>query len=127
MLEREDRIIEFADIGEFIDSPVKQYSSGMHTRLAFAVATEVDPDILILDEILAVGDAAFQEKCFARIRSFRDSGKTILMVSHSMQQIIDQCDRAVLLDHGAVIADGQPEVVADYYHSMWASETGVAR
>ena len=127
MLEREDRIIEFADIGEFIDSPVKQYSSGMHTRLAFAVATEVDPDILILDEILAVGDAAFQEKCFARIRNFRESGKTILMVSHSMQQITEQCDRAVLLDHGSVVADGQPEVVADYYHSMWASETGVAR
>lgn len=127
MLEREDRIIEFAEIGEFIDSPVKQYSSGMHTRLAFAVATEVDPDILILDEILAVGDAAFQEKCFARIRKFRESGKTILMVSHSMQQITTQCDRVVLLDHGAVIADGRPEEVAEYYHSMWASATGVAR
>ena len=127
MLEREDRIIEFAEIGEFIDSPVKQYSSGMHTRLAFAVATEVDPDILILDEILAVGDAAFQEKCFARIRKFRESGKTILMVSHSMQQIVNQCDRAVLLDHGTIIADGQPEDVAEYYHSTWASETGAVR
>jgi ABC-type polysaccharide/polyol phosphate transport system ATPase subunit len=127
MLEREDRIIEFAEIGEFIDAPVKQYSSGMHMRLAFAVATEVDPDILILDEILAVGDSAFQEKCFARIRKFRESGKTILMVSHSMQQIVKQCDRVVLLDHGTIIADGQPEDVAEFYHSMWASEAGVAR
>lgn len=122
MLEREQRIIDFAEIGEFIDSPVKQYSSGMHTRLAFAVATEVDPEILILDEILAVGDAAFQEKCFARIRKFRDSGKTILMVSHSMQQIVAHCDRAVLLDHGAILADGHPEEVAQFYHSMWATE-----
>ena len=127
MLEREDRIIEFAEIGEFIDSPVKQYSSGMHTRLAFSVATEVDPDILILDEILAVGDAAFQEKCFARIRKFREFGKTILMVSHSMQQIVDHCDRVVLLDHGAIVADGQPEDVAEYYHSMWASKTGAVQ
>ena len=127
MLEREDRIIEFAEIGEFIDSPVKQYSSGMHTRLAFAVATEVDPDILILDEILAVGDAAFQEKCFGRIRKFRESGKTILMVSHSMQQITAQCDRVILLDHGTIVADGQPEDVAEYYHSMWASEAGAVR
>ena len=88
MLNREEAIIAFAGIGDFIDSPVKQYSSGMHTRLAFAVATEVDPDILIVDEILAVGDASFQEKCFDRIRGFRQSGKTILMVSHSIQHIV---------------------------------------
>jgi lipopolysaccharide transport system ATP-binding protein len=123
MREREGKIIEFADIGEFIDSPVKQYSTGMNTRLAFSVATEVDPDILILDEVLAVGDAAFQEKCFDRIRRFREAGKTILMVSHSAQQIVNQCDRAVLLDHGSVIADGRPEEVTEYYHSMWATET----
>jgi ABC-type polysaccharide/polyol phosphate transport system ATPase subunit len=123
MLEREDRIIEFAEIGEFIDSPVKQYSSGMHTRLAFAVATEVDPDILILDEILAVGDASYQEKCFARIRKFREAGKTIIMVSHSMQQIVNHCDRVVLLEHGTVIADGNPAEVAETYHTLWASET----
>jgi ABC-type polysaccharide/polyol phosphate transport system ATPase subunit len=125
MLEREQGIIEFAEIGEFIDSPVKQYSSGMHTRLAFAVATEVDPEILILDEILAVGDAAFQEKCFARIRKFRDSGKTILMVSHSMQQIIAHCDRVVLLERGAIVADGHPDEVAEFYHSMWATAASV--
>src|SRR6516162_6403032 len=77
MKAREQSIIDFADIGEFIDAPIKQYSSGMHTRLAFAVATEVDPDILLVDEILAVGDASFQKKCFARINKFRASGKTI--------------------------------------------------
>jgi len=126
MLEREDRIIAFAEIGDFIDSPVKQYSSGMHTRLAFAVATEVDPDILIVDEILAVGDAAFQEKCFDRIRRFRESGKTILMVSHSIQQIVTHCDRAILLDHGSLIADGDPDTVAEQYHSIWAAHAAPA-
>jgi len=127
MLNREEAIIAFAGIGDFIDSPVKQYSSGMHTRLAFAVATEVDPDILIVDEILAVGDASFQEKCFDRIRGFRQSGKTILMVSHSIQHIVANCDRAVLLHRGAVIADGQPDSVAELYHSMWAAETSSVR
>jgi len=123
MREREDRIIEFAEIGEFIDSPVKQYSSGMHTRLAFAVATEVDPEILILDEVLAVGDAAFQEKCSARIQKFRDSGKTILMVSHSMRQIVTHCDRVILLERGSILADGHPIEVTECYHSMWTSAT----
>jgi ABC-type polysaccharide/polyol phosphate transport system ATPase subunit len=122
MRRREQSIIDFAEIGEFIDAPVKQYSSGMHMRLAFAVATEVDPQILIIDEILAVGDASFQQKCFARIRSFRESGKTILFVSHSMQQIVEQCDRAVLLEHGAVLADGDPAEVIEVYKSVWAPE-----
>src|SRR5580658_6193357 len=87
MLERQQGIIEFAEIGEFIDSPVKQYSSGMYMRLAFAVAIEVDPQILVVDEILAVGDMGFQEKCFERIRRFRASGKTILLVTHNMDNI----------------------------------------
>ena len=126
MRRREQSIIDFAEIGEFIDSPVKQYSSGMHMRLAFAVATEVDPQILIIDEILAVGDASFQQKCFARIRSFRESGKTILFVSHNMQQIIDQCDRAVLLEHGAVLADGVPAEVVETYKHIWAPEMTAA-
>jgi ABC-type polysaccharide/polyol phosphate transport system ATPase subunit len=115
MLGREQSIIDFADIGEFIDAPVKQYSSGMYTRLAFAVATEVDPDILVIDEILAVGDAPFQAKCFDRLQRFRASGKTILFVSHAMGQIVDFCDRAILLDKGIMVADGRPEEVAELY------------
>ena len=112
MQRREQSIIDFAEIGEFIDAPIKQYSSGMHTRLAFAVATEVDPQVLILDEILAVGDAAFQRKCFARIQNFRQAGKTILFVSHSMPTVIEFCDRAVLLEKGSIMADGDPTEVA---------------
>jgi ABC-type polysaccharide/polyol phosphate transport system ATPase subunit len=115
MLAREQLIIDFAEIGDFIDVPVKQYSSGMYTRLAFSVATEVDPDILIIDEILSVGDAGFQRKCFDRLKHFRRAGKTILFVTHSMQQITDFCDRAILLDNGRLIFDGEPtEAVAKY-------------
>jgi len=116
MESREKGIIEFADIGDFIDAPVKQYSSGMYMRLAFAVATEVDPDILVVDEILAVGDAAFQQKCFERLKRFRESGKTILFVTHSMQQIIEYCDRAILLDNGSIVADGEPTEVVDLFY-----------
>jgi len=108
MMSREDKIIEFADLGEFIDAPVKQYSSGMYMRLAFAVATEVDPDILVVDEILAVGDFTFQEKCLHRLRSFREAGKTILFVSHSMEQIETYCDRVILLEKGKLAVDGTP-------------------
>lgn len=127
MQSREQSIIDFAEIGEFIDAPVKQYSSGMQMRLAFSVATEVDPQILIIDEILGVGDASFQQKCFARIRGFRDAGKTILFVSHSMQQVIEHCDRAVLLENGTVVADGEPTEVAEIYKSLWSAEPSVAR
>ena len=115
MLEREQTIIDFADIGDFIDAPVKQYSSGMYMRLAFAVATEVDPDILVVDEILAVGDMAFQLKCLERLERFRTSGKTILFVTHSLNQITTYCDRAILLDHGQIIADSDPEEVVALY------------
>jgi ABC-type polysaccharide/polyol phosphate transport system ATPase subunit len=115
MQEKEESIIDFAEIGDFIDSPMKQYSSGMFTRLAFAVATEVDPAILIMDEILAVGDTAFQEKCFHRIRRFREAGKTMLLVTHSMSQIVEYCDRAVLLNRGSVIFDGAPEQAVEIY------------
>lgn len=115
MLEREQRIIEFADIGDFIDVPVKQYSSGMYMRLAFSVATEVDPDILVIDEILAVGDLAFQQKCFQRLKRFRETGKTILFVSHTVDQVAEHCDRALLLDTGRLIFVGDAaEAVALY-------------
>ena len=115
MQAREKAIIDFADIGEFIDSPVKQYSSGMYTRLAFAVATEVNPDILVVDEILAVGDTAFQQKCLERLENFRRSGKTILFVTHSLGQVVAHCDRAIYLEKGRIVADGDPEQIVDLY------------
>ena len=115
MRDREEAIIEFADIGDFIDSPVKQYSSGMYMRLAFAVATEINPDILVIDEILAVGDMAFQQKCFERLERFRSSGKTILFVTHTLDQIRKNCDRAIYLDKGTLVIDGTPEEVIDMY------------
>jgi ABC-type polysaccharide/polyol phosphate transport system ATPase subunit len=122
MKAREQSIIDFADIGDFIDAPIKQYSSGMHTRLAFAVATEVDPDILVVDEILAVGDERFQQKCFARIDKFREAAKTIVFVTHNMSQVTEHCDRAILLDRGSVVADGEPAEVVSFYRSLAAAE-----
>jgi ABC-type polysaccharide/polyol phosphate transport system ATPase subunit len=122
MRDREKSIIEFADIGEFIDAPVKQYSSGMYMRLAFAVATEVNPEILLVDEILAVGDSSFQQKCFERIEDFQKSGKTILLVSHTMPHIEKHCDHAILLEHGSVMAEGKPSDVIEIYKSLWTPE-----
>ncbi|HZP24677.1 MAG TPA: ABC transporter ATP-binding protein [Terriglobales bacterium] len=122
MLARQDRIIEFADIGDFIDAPIKQYSSGMYMRLAFAVATEVDPQILLVDEILAVGDAGFQEKCFERIRRFRASGKTILFVTHAMTDVQEHCDRVLLLEQGSVVIDGRPEEAIAMYNNLVGAE-----
>jgi ABC-type polysaccharide/polyol phosphate transport system ATPase subunit len=112
---REEKIIEFAELGDFIDSPVKQYSSGMYMRLGFAIATEIDPEILLIDEILAVGDAAFQQKCMARIESFLQRGKTVVMVSHAVPQIQRLCSRTLLLHEGRLVADGPTtEVLARY-------------
>lgn len=127
MKEREQRILDFAEIGEFIDAPIKQYSSGMQTRLAFAVATEVNPDILILDEVLAVGDIGFQKKCFERIKGFRRAAKTILFVSHSMVDVIENCDRAILLDRGSIVADGAPREIAALYSGIPAPELAQAQ
>jgi ABC-type polysaccharide/polyol phosphate transport system ATPase subunit len=123
---REQSIIDFAAVGDFIDAPIKQYSSGMHMRLAFAVAIEVDPNILILDEILAVGDASFQRKCFARIENFRRAGKKILLVSLNMAQVSEYCDRVVLLDKGSIIADGDPSEVVDIYKRLTVPELTAA-
>jgi ABC-type polysaccharide/polyol phosphate transport system ATPase subunit len=112
---REKQILEFAELGDFIDSPVKQYSSGMFMRLGFAVATEVDPDILLMDEILAVGDATFQQKCLDRINDFHRRGKTIFMVSHAPRTIRQFCQRALWIHDGVLRADGQVnEVIARY-------------
>ena len=126
MMERQQAIIEFADVGEFIDAPVKQYSSGMYMRLAFAVAIEVDPQILVLDEILAVGDMGFQQKCFQRIRRFRESGKTILLVTHSMAVVEEHCDRAILIDHGSIIVDGRADEAIATYRTLLTPEVVAA-
>src|SRR5690606_31186347 len=112
------QIEEFAEIGAYIDSPVRVYSSGMQMRLAFSVATARRPDILIVDEALSVGDAYFQHKSFERIRQFRESGTTLLLVSHDKQAIQSVCDRAILLDAGRVTKEGNPEEVFDYYNAM---------
>ena len=115
---RFDDIVAFADIGEFIDQPVKSYSSGMAVRLAFAVAINVTPDILVVDEALSVGDEAFQRKCFARIGQIRDAGATVLFVSHSAGTVVELCDRAVLLDHGDLLLEGSPKYVVSNYHRL---------
>ena len=118
---RLDDILEFAGIGDFIDQPIKTYSSGMVLRLAFAVAINVDPDILVVDEALAVGDEAFQRKCFSRIEELKRGGCTILFVSHSAGSVIEFCDRAVLLDGGDLIREGVPKaVVAQYQRLLYA-------
>lgn len=104
-----DDIIEFSEIGEFIDTQVKFYSSGMYVRLAFAISVHVNPDILLVDEVLAVGDQPFQEKCMARIRQFQKEGRTILFVSHNANQIRGVCDRVIVLKHGEVTFDGPTE------------------
>ncbi len=119
---RFDEIAAFADIGEFIEQPVKSYSSGMFIRLAFAVAIHVEPDILIVDEALSVGDEAFQRKCFARIERLRDQGATIVFVSHSAGTVLELCNHAILLDHGDLLACGKPkDVVALYQKMLYAS------
>lgn len=110
----------FAEIGDYFDQPVKTYSSGMQVRLAFAVATCTRPDVLIVDEALAVGDAYFQHKCFRRIRAFREAGTTLLFVSHDPGAVKTLCDRAVLLDGGRLVMDGRPERVLDLYNARIA-------
>jgi lipopolysaccharide transport system ATP-binding protein len=110
-----DRIVEFAEIGPFLDTPVKRYSSGMYVRLAFAVAAHLEPEILIVDEVLAVGDMAFQRKCMGRMREVGRSGCTVLFVSHNMPAIESLCTRALLLDAGRLVAEGDvPDLVAEY-------------
>lgn len=112
------QILEFADIGDFVHQQVKTYSSGMFVRLAFAIAISVDPDVLIVDEALAVGDAYFQAKCMKRIRQFKEQGKTILFVSHDPSSVQALCDMAYLLDKGKVIEHGAPDMVFDVYNAM---------
>jgi len=116
--ERFDSIARFSDIGAYIDQPVSTYSSGMYVRLAFATAINVDPDILVVDEALAVGDEAFQRKCFARLEEIQERGGTILFVSHSTQTVVQLCTRALLIDGGELLIDGKPKTVASQYQRL---------
>lgn len=110
-----DEIVEFSEIGEFLDTPVKRYSSGMYVKLAFSIASSLDNDVLLLDEVLAVGDAAFRRKSLARMKEIAASGRTILFVSHSMANIRDICTRCIWFDGGRIVQDGPTEEVADAY------------
>ena len=112
----------FAEIGEHFDKPLRTYSSGMQARLAFALATAARPEILIVDEVLSVGDSYFSHKSFARIREFREQGTTILMVTHSMADVIELCDRALLLDRGQILREGQPDEIVDFYNAIVAEK-----
>jgi lipopolysaccharide transport system ATP-binding protein len=118
-----DSIVDFAGLAEVIDEPLRTYSSGMSMRLAFSIAINVNPDILIVDEILAVGDRAFQEKCLERMKEFRKSGRTLLFVSHSSALITEFCDRALWLDHGKLIKQGNAEEVVSAYEGAAVSES----
>ncbi len=120
--ERFDKIIEFAELEEFVDQPVRTFSSGMIMRLAFSIATQVDPEILIVDEILAVGDSHFRQKSEARMREMMSGGTTVLMVSHAMNQIRSMCNHVVWLDHGRVVLDGDTQSVCDAYEGVTTFE-----
>ena len=110
-----DSMVEFSGIGEFIDDPLRTYSSGMVMRLAFSVAIQCEPDILLIDEVLAVGDAAFQEKSKEALLSFRRAGKSLLFVSHSATSVREMCDRALWIDHGSVMMEGHVKQVLEAY------------
>jgi ABC-type polysaccharide/polyol phosphate transport system ATPase subunit len=114
-LERMDAIIEFSELYEFIDEPMHTYSSGMYVRLGFSVAVHVDADILLVDEVLAVGDAEFQQKCFAHVDHLRERGVTIVLVSHDLDAVRRFCDRAILVEHGRIAAEGPPCQVIETY------------
>jgi ABC-2 type transport system ATP-binding protein len=115
-LKRLDQIVEFAEVGDFLETPVKFYSSGMTVRLGFAIAVNVDPDILLVDEVLAVGDEDFQAKCLARMQDFKREGRTVVLVTHSLRQAQSFCDRAVVLDHGRLSYDGPMRTADEAYH-----------
>lgn len=113
--ERLEEIIRFSELEEFIDNPVRTYSSGMYMRLAFAVAINVNADVLLIDEILAVGDVSFQKKCFERLKQIKEQGTTIVIVSHSMEQLYNICDRLIWLEEGKIKEDGEPKLIGMHY------------
>jgi ABC-type polysaccharide/polyol phosphate transport system ATPase subunit len=120
-----EEIVDFSGVGDFIDEPLRTYSSGMSLRLAFSVAINVEPEILLIDEVLAVGDSAFQQKCFGRIRQFRDAGKDLICVSHATGVVRQLCDRAIWLDHGELIMAGDVTEVTDAYEGRREVRSGM--
>ena len=116
--EKYDEIVEFSELKDFIDVPVKNYSSGMRARLGFAIASAVEPEILILDEVLSVGDAKFRIKSEKKIQSMFDKGITVLFVSHSVEQVLRICNKAIILDHGKIIAQGDAQEICEKYDQM---------
>lgn len=123
--QREQEIIDFSELGEFVDNPVRTYSSGMYMRLAFSVAINVDAEILLIDEILAVGDASFQAKCFNRLNKLKADGTTIVIVSHALGQIEQFCDRAIWIDQGDIKIDATPRVVVPLYVEWMGEKRGI--
>ncbi len=121
--ERLEDILQFADIGDFVYQPVKTYSSGMFVRLAFAVAINIDPEILIVDEALSVGDVFFQAKCYQKFEEFKKNGKTILLVSHSLGTVAKYCDKVVLLNKGTKVSEGTPQEMIDLYKKILVSSS----
>lgn len=118
-------IIDFADIWEFIDTPVRTYSTGMYLRLGFAIAAQLTLDILLIDEMLTVGDLAFQKKCFEKIQKFKEAGKTIVFISHNLSIIKQLCERVILMDKGSIVCDGEPEeAISRYFSIIDKKETG---
>ncbi|MDQ1467610.1 MAG: lipopolysaccharide transport system ATP-binding protein, partial [Actinomycetota bacterium] len=120
---RFDDIVAFSELEQFIDSQVKHYSSGMYVRLGFAVAVNVEPDLLLIDEVLAVGDEAFQRKCMERVREFQREGRTIVFVTHAPDLVRQICDRAIVLDHGKIVLDGAPgEAVRSFREHLFSGD-----
>jgi len=127
ILRKYGEIVDFSGISEFMDTPVKRYSSGMYVRLAFSVAAHLEPEILLVDEVLAVGDAEFQQRCLGRMEDLSGTGRTVLFVSHNMQAISRLCDRAILFDGGAIVADGDPAaVITRYLHLAHGRDSQVS-
>lgn len=120
--QRMDEIIRFSELGEYMDNPVRTYSSGMYMRLAFSVAINVDADILLVDEILAVGDVNFQQKCFDKLKEIKEMGTTIVIVSHSMEQLYEICDRLIWIDGGRIRADGDVRQTSQAYLAEMQAE-----
>ena len=123
VLEREEEIIAFAELEDFIDQPMRTYSSGMFLRLAFSTAILFNPDVLVIDEVLTVGDSRFQQKCLDRLQEFRISGKSIILVSHSMEQVAALCDEVLVLEEGRVAIHTDPETAINHYHDLMRQRT----